>query len=94
MYDPSGISTWLEGNAEGSLHHHPEEQWGVLLDGDGVRSQGENEFTVKAGDFWLTPGDVPHSFKAGSEGARILDIFSPPREEYKQAGTGFGNESL
>ncbi|WP_426422253.1 hypothetical protein [Bradyrhizobium genosp. A] len=25
-----------------------------------------------------------------SVGARVLDIFSPPRPEYKKAGSGFG----
>ena len=25
-----------------------------------------------------------------AEGARVLDIFSPPRPEYKKAGSGFG----
>jgi ribosomal protein L3 glutamine methyltransferase len=27
----------------------------------------------------------------GDAPARVLDIFSPPREEYKNAGAGFGN---
>jgi hypothetical protein len=33
---------------------------------------------------------VPHTMRAGPEGARVLDIFSPPRPEYKKAGSGFG----
>jgi len=81
----------LEPNAEGKLHSHPEEQWGVLLEGGGVRIQGGEEFSVKAGDFWRTPGDVEHSFKAGENGARVLDVFAPPREEYRKAGSGFGS---
>ena len=80
----------VEPNAEGTIHSHPEEQWGVLLEGDGVRIQGGREFPVSSGDFWRTPGGVAHSFRAGDQGARILDIFSPPREEYKKTGTGFG----
>ncbi len=79
----------LEPNAEGQLHSHPEEQWGLVLEGSGLRRQGEEEIPVKTGDFWCTPGGVPHGFKAGSEGARVLDIFSPPRDAYKKAGSGF-----
>ncbi len=75
--------------AEGQIHSHPEEQWGVLLEGSGIRKQGEEEIPVGNGDFWRTPGGVPHGFKAGPEGARVLDIFSPPREAYKKAGKGF-----
>ncbi len=79
----------LAPNAEGSLHSHPEEQWGVMLDGDGVRLQGGQEIAVRAGDFWRTPGGLPHSLRAGPNGARVLDIFSPPRQEYRKSGSGY-----
>ena len=69
----------LAPHAQGTLHHHPEEQWGVLLDGSAIRVQGDEEIPVKKGDFWRTPGNVPHTMRAGPEGARVLDIFSPPR---------------
>ena len=76
-------------NAEGTTHSHPEEQWGVMLSGDGVRIQGDKEVAVKVGDFWCTPGGMLHAFRAGPRGARLLDVFSPPRKEYKHAGHGF-----
>ena len=50
-------------------------------------------FTVGKGDFWRTPGGVSHGFIAGPKGARILDIFSPPRSEYKKSGAGFGADA-
>lgn len=71
-------------NAKGKIHSHPEEQWGVLLEGDGIRVQDGEEIWVTAGDFWRTPGGTTHSFRAGPGGARILDIFSPPRDDYKR----------
>ena len=80
----------LAPHAEGTLHHHPEEQWGVLLDGSAIRVQGGEEIAVKKGDFWRTPGNIPHTMRAGPDGARVLDIFSPPRPEYKKPGSGFG----
>lgn len=76
--------------ARGALHSHPEEQWGVLLEGSGVRTQDGERIPVKKGDFWQTPGGVEHAFEGGPEGATVLDIFSPPREEYRSAGSGFG----
>lgn len=78
--------------AEGQIHSHDEEQWGVLLAGNGIRIQGDEDVPVSQGDFWRTPGGVPHSFKAGSDGARVLDIFSPPREAYRKAGAGFSSD--
>ncbi len=77
--------------AMGSMHHHAEEQWGVLLSGSAIRFQGGEEIVVKAGDFWRTPGHVPHTMRAGPDEARVLDIFAPPRPEYKQPGKGFGS---
>lgn len=79
----------MEPNAEGKIHNHDEEQWGVMLEGDGVRIQDGEEQPVKAGDFWRTPGGVMHGIRAGASGAVVLDIFSPPRKAYTKAGSGF-----
>jgi len=73
----------------GSVHAHPEEQWGVMLEGSGVRTQGGVDVPVAVGDFWRTPGGVEHGFRAGPDGAKILDIFAPPREAYRREGSGF-----
>jgi quercetin dioxygenase-like cupin family protein len=78
-------------HTRGTLHHHPEEQWGYCVAGSGTRVQGEEEVAVKAGDFWRTPGDTPHTMKAGADGLVVMDVFAPPREAYKHAGNrGFG----
>ncbi len=79
----------MEPGARGEVHSHPEEQWGVLLEGSGTRLQDGVEHAVKAGDFWQTPGAVVHGFVAGPEGAIVLDVFSPPRGDYRKAGSGF-----
>lgn len=80
----------VEPHSTGSVHSHPEEQWGVLLEGRCTRIQGGEEIEAVAGDFWHTPGGVPHGVRTGESAALILDIFSPPREEYRRAGAGFG----
>ena len=61
-----------------------------MLEGSGVRVQDGREIAVGPGDFWRTPGNVPHTLRAGREGATVLDIFSPPRAEYRSPGSGFG----
>ena len=80
----------IEPHSQGTLHSHPQEQWGVLLEGALVRIQDGQEVAMKAGDFWRTPGGVEHSVRTGDEGAVVLDIFAPPRDEYRKAGEGFG----
>lgn len=77
-------------NGEGTLHAHPEEQWGVCLEGSAIRIQGGEEIPVKKGDFWRTPGGIPHTMRAGPQGCQVLDIFAPPRDAYRVAGSGFG----
>lgn len=79
----------FEPNSSGSIHAHPEEQWGVLLEGSGTRIQDGVEVLVGAGDFWRTPGNVEHGFRAGPDGAKVLDVFAPPRDAYLTAGSGF-----
>jgi len=81
-------------NAKGRIHAHPQEQWGVMLEGSGVRIQDGERIPVKKGHFWRSPGGVAHGFEAGPDGARVLDVFAPPREEYKTAGAGFGEADL
>ena len=78
-------------NAKGKIHSHPQEQWGFLIEGSGIRIQGNEKIVINKGDFWQTPGGVDHGIIGGSEGAKVLDIFSPPRDEYKVEGSGFGN---
>ena len=77
-------------HSKGTPHSHPQEQWGVLLEGALVRIQGGEEVAMKAGNFWCTPGGVEHSVRTGDEGALVLDVFAPPRDEYRKAGEGFG----
>jgi quercetin dioxygenase-like cupin family protein len=52
--------------------------------------QGEFEFTIggetkmlKQGDAYVIPGGVEHSGVGSSGWSLALDIFSPPREDYK-----------
>ncbi|MEM9642920.1 MAG: cupin domain-containing protein [Pseudomonadota bacterium] len=75
--------------SEGSIHSHPEEQWGILLDGSGTRIQDGVDVPVGPGDFWRTPSHTEHGFRAGPDGARVLDVFAPPREAYRTSGSGF-----
>jgi quercetin dioxygenase-like cupin family protein len=81
----------IEPNAKGKIHSHPQEQWGFLIEGSGIRIQGGEQIVIKKGDFWQTPGDVDHGIIGGPNGAKVLDVFSPPRDEYKTSGSGFGN---
>ncbi|MBI1988081.1 MAG: cupin domain-containing protein [Nitrospinae bacterium] len=64
-------------------HSHPHEQAGVVLWGELEFTIGSEVRVIKAGDAYLIPGGVLHKVKTLGEATRALDIFSPPREEYK-----------
>lgn len=80
-------------NSAGRIHSHPQEQWGLCVKGGGVRVQDGVEHPVSAGDFWRSPGNVEHGFRAGPEGCVIYDVFAPPRDDYRKPGGGFGDAS-
>jgi quercetin dioxygenase-like cupin family protein len=75
-------------NTVSTVHSHAEEQWGYLLRGDCIRVQGNEEVSMKGGDFWYTPPNTPHGVRTGRNGATIMDIFSPPRAAYTRPGEG------
>jgi quercetin dioxygenase-like cupin family protein len=79
-------------NAIGAVHSHPQEQWGVLLEGTATRIQDGEEINVQKGDFWRSPSGIEHGVIGGPNGAVILDVFSPPRPEYIRSGSGFATE--
>jgi quercetin dioxygenase-like cupin family protein len=62
----------------------------VCLEGEWIRIQDGCEHHVKAGDFWQTPPHVPHGGRTLGQRCVVLDIFAPPREEYRRAGSGLG----
>lgn len=65
------------------LHWHPHEQIGVVYDGKAKLRIGDEERTVKKGDFYYIPANVPHSDTAiGDKPFVMLDIFYPVREDF------------
>ncbi|MEL6313860.1 MAG: hypothetical protein AAFQ60_07430 [Pseudomonadota bacterium] len=35
------------------------------------------------------PSGIEHGFRAGPAGAKVLDVFVPPRDAYRTSGSGF-----
>jgi quercetin dioxygenase-like cupin family protein len=65
------------------LHSHPHEQIGYVYKGKAQLRIGDEERTVKEGDFYCIPANVPHSDTClGDEPFVMLDIFYPVREDF------------
>lgn len=64
-------------------HTHPHEQMGMGLEGQFELTIGEESRIIRQGDSYWIPSGVPHSARSVNGAARALDIFHPPREDYK-----------
>lgn len=64
-------------------HNHPHEQAGIVLEGALVFTIAEETRELEPGDLYIIPGGTDHTVSVGEEPAKVLDIFSPVREEYK-----------
>ena len=70
-------------HVEIETHSHPHEQMGTVLEGEITLKIGQEERVLKSGDCYIAPSNVPHSARTGEKGAKVIDFFSPPREDYK-----------
>ncbi len=64
-------------------HTHPHEQGGMMVEGELEMGIGGETRLLKPGDVYIIPGNVEHWGRSGAGPVRVLDIFSPVREEFK-----------
>jgi quercetin dioxygenase-like cupin family protein len=70
---------------EGSIvreHHHPNEQITYIIEGQLDMIIGGKDHTLTAGMYHVIPSHTLHSALAKTD-CRVIDAFSPPREDYK-----------
>jgi quercetin dioxygenase-like cupin family protein len=75
----------LEPGAVVPLHSHPHEQLGLLVRGSMTLMVNGVDHVLAEMDAYALPGDVEHEGIAGPEGALVLDVFHPVREDYRRA---------
>jgi quercetin dioxygenase-like cupin family protein len=63
-------------------HSHPHEQAGIVLEGTLELTIDGLVRTLKVGEAYILPGNVTHSARAVGGGCKVLDVFSPIREDY------------
>ncbi|WP_207591043.1 cupin domain-containing protein [Halomontanus rarus] len=71
----------IEPGAVVEEHSHPNEQTGIVYEGELTFLTGSEEIVCGPGDSYAIPDDEPHAAEnRGDETVRGVDIFSPPRE--------------
>lgn len=76
------IEVTLDEGAVVPPHTHPHEQTGYLISGRLRFDIAGESRDLSPGDSWLVPGGAPHEVTA-LEPCLVVDIFSPPRDEYR-----------
>jgi quercetin dioxygenase-like cupin family protein len=65
------------------MHSHPHEQLGIVIKGELELTIDGEARKLKPGDVYLIPGDVEHGAKTFANPVKVMDVFSPAREDYK-----------
>jgi len=63
-------------------HSHPHEQISYVAEGDLWLFLGEEKHLITKGDVFTVPPDVPHCIQNISSFVRLIDTFSPIREDF------------
>ena len=64
-------------------HSHENEQLGLVLSGSLAFRVGEETRELGPGGTWRITANTPHEVRAGREGAVVIDVFAPTREDWK-----------
>lgn len=72
----------FEPGATVPLHSHPHEQLGIVLRGMQALVIDGTARELGPMEGYVLPGGVEHSAYCGEDGALVLDVFSPVREDY------------
>ena len=63
-------------------HSHDNEQLGIVLRGSVTFRVGDESQDLEAGGTWRIAPNVPHEVHTGPEGAVVIDVFAPAREDW------------
>ena len=64
-------------------HSHEHEQLGICLRGSLLFRVGDESHDLGPGETWSIPSKVPHEVHVGPEGAVVLDVFAPTRDDWR-----------
>lgn len=73
----------FEVREEVPIHSHSCVQFGFILDGRAEFNIGNEMKIVEKGCFYYIPSNIPHGVRVLKSPLFALDIFMPPREDYK-----------
>ena len=76
----------MKAGAHAAAHRHPHEQIFFMLSGKMEFRLGDEKRTCGPGEAGVIPGGVEHEAWF-TEDTEVIDVFSPPREDFLAGGT-------
>ncbi|HEY51057.1 MAG TPA: cupin domain-containing protein [Dehalococcoidia bacterium] len=71
-----------EPNAQLSPHRHEHEQMLLVLEGSVDFVIEGKQYHIEKGDVVILPSNTEHGAYFTGQGARVIDVFSPPRQDF------------
>ena len=71
-----------EPNSVGPAHRHEAEQILIVMDGACEEAVDGKLYPLKKGDVLIIPSNTEHGTYMSDKGCQIIDIYSPPRQDY------------
>ena len=75
----------LDPNSVVPEHSHDQEQLGMVLKGSLSFRIADETQDLAPGATWSIPSKMPHEVRAGPEGAVVIDVFAPTRDDWRAA---------
>jgi quercetin dioxygenase-like cupin family protein len=79
------VRVTIEPNIDYPHHQHPHEQMGMIVEGALELTMGEETRLLRPGDVYAIPPMLPHKARTYAEGCVCVDVFTPPRDDYRGA---------
>jgi len=77
------VTEWrLSPNVTFPVHQHKSEQISMVQEGEVTLVFPEEEVRLGPGDMYVVKSMRPHGVKVGSKAVRVVDLFSPIREDF------------
>jgi len=72
----------LEADSVVPEHRHENEQLGIVLSGSLTFRVGDESRELGPGGTWRIPANTPHEVTTGPDGAVVIDVFAPTRDDW------------
>jgi unsaturated pyranuronate lyase len=66
-------------------HSHEHEQLGMCLAGSLEFRVERESREIGPGETWSIPSNAPHEVHVGPDGAVVIDVFAPTRDDWREA---------